>query len=131
MALLAILAILAIYWRYWGLLLLLSGYIEERLRPKRTDARWIVEYPGRNMVPPPAAEDAGCRDVDERPQHGNTHDEGCADQWPIGPITVLVKKTDQRNLAHSIIEIQPNAPYIKCSLSMSEACPKRIVHKIN
>ena len=85
--------------------------IEERLRPKRTDARWIVEYPGRDMVPPPAAEDAGCRDVDERPQHGNTHDEGCADQWPIGPITVLVKKTDQRNLAHSILEIQPNAPY--------------------
>ena len=77
--------------------------IEERLRPKRTDARWIVEYPGRNMVPPPAAEDAGCRDVDERPQHGNTHDEGCADQWPIGPITVLVKKTDTQKCSQFTI----------------------------
>ena len=56
--------------------------IEERLRLKRTDARWIVEYPGPKVVPPPAA-DAGCRDVDERP-HGNTHDEGCANSGLSG-----------------------------------------------
>ena len=85
--------------------------IEERLRPKRTDARWIVEYPGRDMVPPPAAEDAGCRDVDERPQHGNTHDEGCADQWPIGPIVAgKLSRGMERMMGWVMVWLHPQPP---------------------